>query len=384
MKDNLFHVIPLLTDFANFLLVLIILLVMSERYRLPRHYTLMLALVCSVPFFLNGVLFSPYYIPDQFNYYHAISDIRALDYPDFSGGNVNRASYFLALLPIPFFETVRSLGFANKLLYIFFVIFLFHKKVYTKETFLFLILYPSLVLYSGLSLRDFLILFFMAMSFYFMVKGNFLLALFFVIPLYYIKFQNFFIQIIFILVYQFLGVRRKGISIRNFAFVALSFLGVFFASAPIAMPLINKYRRAMWAEDGGDPAIIQPISGLTDFVLSGLQGGIYFLVKPLPWVAETVRQLIQSCENVVVFAFVFWVTKVCVKEDRARSLFWILFLLFSSMIYGLVVANFGTAARYRFGFFVCYVVFIVYDVFRSRYSVSSLDTNSKLVKLSDR
>ena len=42
-------------------------------------------------------------------------------------------------------------------------------------------------------------------------------------------------------------------------------------------------------------------------------------------------------------------------------MFWVLFLAASMTIYGLVVANYGTAVRYRYPFIVVYVLFVCAD-----------------------
>ncbi|VVQ26017.1 hypothetical protein [Pseudomonas fluorescens] len=367
MGTDLLSTTAILLDLPNMLICLFLVLVFSIKLRIPKNYALLLSALCLVPFFLNGVLFPATYLGDQFRYWRAVNEIRAFQ-PLTDGGNVGYASYLLALIPLPLNETVRSLGFFNKFLYLIIIFFLIQKRFITHASMLFMVFYTSLILYTSLSLRDTLILFFMIFSFFALTRGYLFYSLILATPLFFIKFQNYFIQIIFIATYYLFAVRKNGISAKNSILVFSGLWLTLIAIAPIAIPEINHYRAAMYVEDGGDANDIKLISGIGDFIVTGLISGFYFLVKPLPWEAKNILQLIQSLENIFVLWFVSWVTLKCLKHDKKRALFWILFLLASSLIYGLVVFNYGTAARYRFPFLVIYILFITYDTFHNKYS----------------
>ena len=367
METHLFSASAIIYDLPNLLICLLLTLTLSIKLGLSKNYTLLLGASCLIPFFLNGALFPATYLGDQFRYWRAVNEIRSL-HTLTDGGTIAYASYFLALIPLPFNETVRSLGFFNKFLYLITIFFLIQKRFITHASMLFMVFYTSLVLYTSLSLRDTLILFFMIFSFFAITRGYLLYSLILATPLFFIKFQNYFIQIIFIITYYLFAVRKNGISAKNSILVFAGLWLALIAIAPIAIPEINHYRAAMYVEDGGDANDIKLISGISDFIITGLISGFYFLVKPLPWEARNILQLIQSLENIFVLWFATWVTIKCLKHDKKRALFWILFLLASSLIYGLVVFNYGTAARYRFPFFVIYILFITYDTFHNKYS----------------
>lgn len=368
MGTDLLSATAILFDLPNMLICLFLVLVFSIKLRIPKNYALLLSASCFVPFLLNGVLFPATYLGDQFRYWRAVNEIRAFQPLTDDGGTVGYASYLLALIPIPFNETVRSLGFFNKFLYLSIIFFLIYKKFITHASMLFMVFYTSLVLYTSLSLRDTVILSFMILSFFAITRGYLLYSLTLATPLLFIKFQNYFIQIIFIATYYLFAVRKNGISAKNSILVFSGLWLALIAIAPIAIPEINHYRAAMYVEDGGDAKDIEFISGVSDFIATGLISGFYFLVKPFPWEARNILQLIQSLENILVLWFATWVTIKCLKHDQKRALFWILFLLAAALIYGLVVFNYGTAARYRFPFFVIYILFITYDTFHNKYS----------------
>jgi hypothetical protein len=139
------------------------------------------------------------------------------------------------------------------------------------------------------------------------------------------------------------------------------------ALLPFFMQIIDVldfYRRAMFAEDGGDSLDYVAISGLADFILLGFQSAPYLLMKPFLWEASNILQLIQSVENIFLFVFLalfFWKAS---KLDAVMTLKWILFLFVALTIYGLVVFNFGTAVRYKFPFIVMVVVGLTYDLYK--------------------
>lgn len=364
MASLTFDVWGLVTDLINCIICVLIVLFCSYKYKVPLTYSIALVVSCFIPFLLNDVLFSADYMPDQFRYVESVKALRSLDFSGVDDSkSVAVASYFLSLIPIPFVETIQSLGFFNKLLFLFIFFFLYAKQYVNKAVFAFLLLYPSLLMYSSLSLRDTLIFLFMFISFYNAIHGRFFCSFIFLSPLFFIKFQNFFIQGSFLLIYLLMGIRRKGIALKNITYIFSALMVVILFSAPLVIPLINKYRFDMWQEDGGFEYELAEISGVGDFLITGLLNGFYFLLKPFPWGAQNALQLIQSVENIFVIAFVSYITFVCFRYDKRRTFFWLAFLIGSSLIYGLVVFNFGAAARYRFPFIATYVIFVVHDVF---------------------
>ncbi|MEC9483214.1 MAG: hypothetical protein UMU75_07785 [Halomonas sp.] len=349
-------------DFPNFIVCVIVVVVSYLRGVL--NYNLMLVLLgsCALPFLLNNVLFPASYMGDQFRYWRVVSALRELDFNAWDPSpNISISAAMLAMLPVPFVYTVTSLGFFNKFLYLLVIIGVVKKRIASHAVLLFIVIYPSLVLYTSLSLRDTLVMLFMLGSFLLAIRHQALLALLVLLPLWFIKFQNFFIMIIFISVYILFRVDRQGLSISRFLMLLVGMVVVMVVTYPIAIGEINYYRIAMFVEDGGNPDEIQVIAGFSDFLLNGATGALYFLIKPLPWEAENILQLIQSFENLAVGAFLLWLTRACWRLDREKTLFWILFLLGAFTIYGLVVFNYGTAARYRFPFLVVYVVCMAYD-----------------------
>jgi len=354
-----------LFELPSLLICLLLIIILSHKFAISVIQRLVLVLHCFLPFILNDVLFSVSYMPDQIQYWIGVNAIRSgnlgLVEALLSGGNVSQASALFAVMPFPTPVSPISLGFYNTFIYIVLFFILYAKRVFTKVSLWTYLLFPSMALYTALSLRETLILFFMILAVIYVRESKIFKSILCMALIYIIKFQNFFIVGPVVLLYFIFDVARKGMGLTKALTIGVIGFVSLLASAPIALPLVNKFRVAMFVEDGGDPKKIKLISGIGDFVIQGLTSGFYFLSKPLPWEAASALQLIQSFENLLVLIILFLVTRQAWIKSPDRLAFWLLFLVLSMSVYGLVVANYGTAVRYRYAFVMMYVLFVCAD-----------------------
>ena len=142
-------------DIANLFAILIVILVSFRIGLIPLWLSFFLGLFAFTPFLLNDVLFSRGLMPDQAQYYWLAKGIRSFDIENFSEHTtVETASWILALIPLPYIETFQSLGFFNRFILTVLIIWLYSSKNLRGWPLLFVIFYPSLLLYSSLALRD--------------------------------------------------------------------------------------------------------------------------------------------------------------------------------------------------------------------------------------
>ncbi|WP_290178985.1 hypothetical protein [Psychrobacter sp. APC 3281] len=354
-----------LFDLPSLFICLLSIFILGYKFQAPRNYQTVLGLHCFLPFILNDVLFKVTYMPDQLKYWRGVNAIRdgqlGVVEAFASGENVLQASAFFSAMPFPTPVSPISLGFYNTFIYIVLFFILYAKNIFTKVSLWFYLLFPSMALYTALSLRETLILFFMILAVVYARESKIFKSIICMVPIYLIKFQNFYIVGPVVLLYFVFNVAKKGMGLTKALIIGIIGLISLIASAPIALPLVNTFRVAMFVEDGGDPNDIKLISGAGDFVLQGLTSGFYFLSKPLPWEAASALQFIQSFENLAVLGILFLITRQAWRKSPDRLAFWLLFLALSMSVYGLVVANYGTAVRYRYGFVVMYVLFVCAD-----------------------
>ena len=354
-----------LFELPSLLICLLLILLIGYKFSVPHKYQIILALHCFLPFVLNDVLFSASYMPDQFKYWRGVNAIRSSEIGFFDAltdpGNVLQASALLALIPFPKPVSIISLGFYNTFLYIILFFILYIKKIFTNVSIWFYLLFPSAALYTALSLRETLIFFFMIMAIVYARESKVFQSVLCIVPVYLIKFQNFYILGPMILLYFIFNVAKKGMGLTKALLISAIGLAALLISAPIAIPIVNSARVSMFVEDGGRVEDISLITGAGDFVFQGLTSGFYFLSKPLPWEASSALQFVQSVENLAVLAILFLITRQAWKLRPDKLAFWLLFMALGMSVYGLVVANYGTAVRYRYAFVVIYVLFVCAD-----------------------
>ena len=67
-------------DIANLFAILIVILVSFRIGLIPLWLSFFLCLLAFTPFFLNEVLFPARYMPDQFQYFNEVRQIRSFDF----------------------------------------------------------------------------------------------------------------------------------------------------------------------------------------------------------------------------------------------------------------------------------------------------------------
>ena len=94
---------------------------------MPIWIGLVLSIYSFMPFLMNDVLFPNALFPDQWHYFRAMENTRALNFMySFEELIQNKfikfyiTSSVLSFLPLPFVETIKSVGFFNWFLFIFF------------------------------------------------------------------------------------------------------------------------------------------------------------------------------------------------------------------------------------------------------------------------
>ncbi len=351
-----------LYDVANLLPILIVIFVSHRFGYIPMWLSFFLGVFAFTPFFLNYVLFAPGYMPDQWQYYNFVQNIRSFGLNDLAESiPVEVSGWMLSFIPLPYVETIQSLGFFNRLIATLLTIWLYASKNLRGWPLLFLIFYPSLLLYSSLSLRDTLVMLFMVLSVILFIENKKSLAIVISLPLLFIKFQNFFLIIVFFLAHLYFS--RDSIIYR---YRHLFLLIVIAAITPFLMTIIEilDYSRLnMFIEDGGSRDSYVHMKTIGDFIIIALQSAPYFLVKPLPWEADSFLQFVQSFENIFIFIFLAYMFFRTSRFDRQIALKWLVYLIAALSIYGLVVFNFGTAVRYKFPFIVIVIVGMAYELY---------------------
>ena len=349
-------------DIANMLVCVLAVLIACRINLIPYWIGFILLIYSILPFFLNDFLFPARYMKDQFFYFNAMSEIRSFNLFPEMDINAVMTSWFLSTLPIPFVETVKSVGFFNRFLFLILFLWLYSKKFLQGMTLFFVLFYPSLVLYTSLSFRDPLILFLMIIGIICLVDKKYLTFFLVILPLYFIKLQNFFLMLILLGIFMTFKKPPLNYRIRYF-FFGLIIFGLYTYLNQIFY-LLNLSRRAFFIEDGNNLLLYEPIGDFFNMLFLGATSLPDFVMKPLPWQADNSFQLIQSIEKILVLFFLIIFTLNTFKKDKLITIKWILFFSFVMSLHGMIVFNYGTSVRYKFIFIVVHVVGLAYELYK--------------------
>jgi hypothetical protein len=317
-------------------------------------------------------------MPDQLRYLNSTQDLRQITYPrDGFINSVGLSSVIFSFIPLPFINSVQSLAMVNFLLYLFILVFLRNKGIFTKTSEYFYLIYPSYMLYSSVALREMLILIFMLISIYhYIIKEKIVFSFLFSLPLIIIKPQNFLmLSLAYSIHYLFYTQKFSKriiflVLLGIAAFILKSFIISRFTvpSGWSILQVINNYRHYMFYEDTGSySGYIHVESWMSFFFLAG-KGFFYMLLKPFPWQCENILHFIQSIENLIIFCLIIYLITRPIYFDEFRKYvtFLKIILIISMSIYGFAVFNFGSAARYRFGFLLIFILFYFYFLYWDR------------------
>jgi len=379
-----------LYELINLLVVFSILYIVLIYLKLDILKSSILFMHLMAIFLLNDVLFPATYMSDQFQYVNATQSIRM-------GGDLalktgaGLSGSFFALAPVPFINSVRSLAMINFLIYLFIFALLKQKRLSNNSVDFFFLLYPSLLLYSSLALRDTIIFLFMFMGIYFfLMKRNYPLFIIFLVPLIVLKFQNFLIIILSTFLFYFI---KGGLRLYKILFVAISLylfyllhdvqIDRFTLGGVFSLNTLEGMRYALFAENYGydyslvDQLGYNPVNSIPEFILITIKGFLRFLLGPFIWAFDNLFQLIQSIENIVIIILITGIlfSKKYFKETREKILFLNLMLLTAFSIYGFVVYNLGSAARYKFVFIGVYMILSYCIIERDHYLARKICIN---------
>lgn len=348
-------------DFPNLVALIIIIFVSFRIGLIPFWLSFFLGVFAFTPFFLNDVLFPATLMSDQFAYLEATQYTRSFDFNSYFPPSIEATGKIFAVMPLPYAETIQSLGFFNRLLASSIIIWLYTSKSLRGWALLFVLFYPSFLLYSSLALRDTIILLLMLLTVILFIEKRRMAAILVSSPLFLLKFQNFFLLIVFFVIH--LSFSKDSIFYRLRFFLLPVILASIIPFLPAIIESIDFYRYAFHVDDGGDPNMYIPMVTFGDFAITAITSSPYFLLKPFPWEASNFLQLIQSFENILVAGFLIFIFTKASHINNSITIKWVLFLLAAFSIYGIVVYNFGTAARYKFPFLVVGIVGLTYELY---------------------
>ena len=200
-------------DFVNFSFILFLIFIIFQKNLINKPGFIILVLFSLTPMFGNNIFFDFDVFPDQSkyilnviivrdNYFTLIGHIFGGDWESFHDkfnlvmGDVYKpvrySSLIIASTPIPFIETLRSLGFFSKFIFVAWFIYLitYKKKFNQNENYYYylILISPSILIYSSIALKEIYILIFFHLCMFFILQRK---LIFFIISLCFLSILRF-------------------------------------------------------------------------------------------------------------------------------------------------------------------------------------------------
>ena len=323
------------------LMTLIYTIYLIDRYRPSLVIVGLLIFGLFFPFLLNGVLFDPSYMSDQFRYVRCASELRSqlscLDSP-----SVQFASAMFALSPAPFVESILSISLINRLFFLMMIHFLFQLGFLWRPVILFFLLVPSIQIYSAVALRDNLIFLSFFMCLFCLFSRRYFLLFIFLPILFFLR--PYFVVGVVTVPVMLLVVRSGkfsniGVTLCLF-FFCLILSDIFLSD--LILPIFNDIKLAFFYENGGLGEFVR-LTSVSESVADGISR---FLFSFTLLTEGGGLQYIVALESIILLCY-FGVL-VWSAPNNAR---W-LQLIFPSIFLGAMIAVFvyndGTLSRYLY------------------------------------
>ena len=338
---------------------------------ISRDHLLLFSTLMLTPFLFNGFLFDWTFLPDQSKYLGIANEARNHMYNSILGYEneklptnslkIKAASFFYALSPILSFDTFKSIAIWNRALFLFMIIFFIRKKQFNRNLILVLILSPSLIFFSSVSLRDNLIIIIMLMIIYsFFKKKNFLLIICTVF-LALIKIQNIVILAFFLILNLLTKIQKKNYKLFSLVItVSIVLIVLFFANfnqvnfINILFETVNEIRYGFFSEEYGSYKGLKIRDIYSNFSLGKdyaslkliLYGFINFITSPLSKI-NSFFYLVIFVESIALYGIFFYIFSKNFIKFKYISIVWLCTLTFSLFMYSLVIINDAQIHRYK-------------------------------------
>jgi len=361
-----------LANLCNYFSIILILYFLMKRKKINNIYIFIAFCISGLlPFFFNNFLFDWFYMYDQIKYVKGASDLRRfnfaeaeLEFGDYTSPT-RWSSIIFSLTPIPFIVNVQSLGFANKLIYFVFVLYLYRNVKIDKLTIIFLIIYPSAVIYTSLSLRDPLVAIFFSLSLIFFIEKKFYLLLIFSFLLFIVKkYLLLFLVFIFVSKYLYDRIIERKCILTIFFLVSFLILLNYINGLQVIVEIFNTYARGLYIENYETLEGFKNFSNIFEIFFNILQSSLKSFFRPSDLTNNNIFENIQFIENILLNLFLVYIFYKSFRESAKVTFFWFLILIFMMGIYSLAVVNHGSFVRYKFTIILAVILALKTSVIR--------------------
>mgnify|MGYP006098213833 CR=1 FL=1 len=340
-------------DLITYLSIVIFLIILLKKKKISIIDFYLLAIFCATPFISNNVIFHWDEFPDQKKYIDRAWEFRHLLDSSYINSNVFFSSLIYSIFPVISFTSINTIAFINKFLIIY--LYVLFKKENVNKLFLYsLILYPSIIIYSSLSLRDIMLVFFMIISAFYFFKKNYLIFLVSTLLLYLVKEQYAIYLFLSLVIYRYFIETKKNTTINIVAiFITLVVLYMFEFQI---LETVERYRQGFIKEIGGYSEALNVNKGenlsFKLFVNANYPVQIIFsylktFLYPLT-TGFSPTKFIFFIDNILFSVLFFLNCFILFKKNKRHVSFWFINYVIINIIISYISINDMTLLRYKF------------------------------------
>lgn len=354
--------LDLIYNILNLSTVIFIIIFFGIKYKINKSLFILLIVTTLTPLLINGPLMPWWALSDQNLYLSETMKLRNFEFDDLDiRTSINFPTYIFALSPIPFIENFNSIGLANRLIFSMLIIFLARKKM-NRYFVYYLLLSPTLLLYSSTALKETVVISTALLALYCLIEKRYILFWFPFLILLYSKPQNGMILFMMYIIYIYIfSIKFKFKISLNVCLCGASLIWLFFFSSDF-IEQINSFSQSFLLESNVQGANNPPHQDYENFsnIISRLpQRLIILYLSPFPELTSPVK-IIIFFENLLIISVITILFYKLYRKNLNKFLYWFIsFITFSSM-YALTVINHGTLSRYKISFMIPFLFILFY------------------------
>lgn len=390
-------------DLVNLLFIIFIIIIAERNNIINRVEFYIISFFAATPLLGNDILFNFYIFPDQTKYIVTINLIRDNFLLIINGllsgtltefdnqfnyvhGNryqpMKYASFVMSAMPIPFNETVRSVGFFSKFIFIvWFLYLIYNQKKYKdhKIYIYFLLLSPSILIYSSLALKEIFILVFFHLSMFFVLLKRPFLFLVSLGILFLLRAELTFLILCFVVsyIFLFLYISEKKINISTQKIIKFIFLvSLFFILSTFYNSLIlenyinlvekiNSLKLGYYSE--GDLTL-----NVNYYSTNFLDIGIIFedflnaLLSPIFSKGDNIFIYLFIIENFALLLIFTWYVVSIFTKNKLKAFFYLGVFFAFNLSVGIIVVNDFAIYRYKITLLIPLVLIMKEEILKYR------------------
>lgn len=360
-----------LIDLSSYFIILIILILLNYTKYINKRLLIFFSFYSSTPFFFNDVLISSESMWDQYTNVFHLTDFRAHLFSNeyfsqymqptyennfYQDKKLIIGSHILGLAPIIYVNSINSIAFINKLLLMLTSIYLIKNDYIKKSNLFFILLFPSTIIYSSLSLKEVLLGIASVWAFITIEKKKYFAFLTIVLIFFFIRPQYIGFIGTFIIIYHF---QKYFFNNKTFLLIIYFFIvAILYLFSEIIFEYINYKIRVYNQEDAGwgsklDITNINFISFSFTSIVTNIKIVLNKLI--LNWPLPLKFKILFIFENITLFYFIFKNFKSDLQINSYKAYMSFIFLFLAIFFLYIMFPNMLPLHRYFYPYLLFYL-----------------------------